>query len=87
MGSTPQAQLTQAHKWNSAFACLKSVARQINSIHDEMRALIENGEARLKADPSLMRACRPGRLLFNSFPYKPRLDTRRRSSPCWSVDA
>jgi hypothetical protein len=73
MGSTPQAQLTQAHKWNSAFACLKSVARQVDSIHDEMLALIEKGEARLKADPSLMRTCRPGRLLFNAFPYKPRL--------------
>ena len=73
MGSTPQAQLTQANKWNSAFACLKSVARQVDSIHDEMRALIVKGEARLKADPSLMRTCRPGRLLFNAFPYKPRL--------------
>ena len=73
MGSTPQAQLTQAHKWNSAFACLKSVARQVNSIADEMLALIEKGKARLKADPSLMRTCRPGRLLFNAFPYKPRL--------------
>jgi hypothetical protein len=73
MGSTPQAQLTQAHKWNSAFACLKSVARQVDSIADEMRALIEKGAARLKADPSLKRACRPGRLLFNAFPYKPRL--------------
>jgi hypothetical protein len=46
MGSTPQAQLTQANKWNSAFACLKSVARQVDSIHDEMRALIVKGEAR-----------------------------------------
>ena len=73
MGSTPQAQLTQANKWNSAFACLKSVARQVNSIADEMLALIKKGEARLKADPSLRRTCRPGRLLFNSFPYKPEL--------------
>jgi hypothetical protein len=73
MESTPQAQLTQAHKWNSAFACLRSAARQVDSIQDEMRALIEKGEQRLKADPSLMRACRPGRLLFNAFPYKPRL--------------
>ena len=73
MGSTPQAQLTQANKWNSAFACLKSVARQVDSIADEMLALIKKGEARLKADPSLRRTCRPGRLLFNSFPYKPKL--------------
>jgi hypothetical protein len=73
MGSTPQTQLTQAHKWNSAFACLRKMARQTDSIFEEMRALIDKGSARLKTDPRLTRTCRPGRLLFNAFPYKPRL--------------
>jgi hypothetical protein len=44
------------------------VARQVDSIANEMLALIEKGEKRLKADPSLMRTCRPGRLLFNAIP-------------------
>jgi hypothetical protein len=49
------------------------MARQIDSIADEMLALIKKGQTRLKHDPTLARACRPGRLLFNAFPYKPRL--------------
>ena len=88
MGSTPQAQLTQANKWNSAFACLKSVARQVDSIHDEMRALIEKGEARLKADPSLMRDLSPRAIAVQFLSRTSRgSDTRRRSSRCWSVVA
>jgi hypothetical protein len=73
MGSNPQAQLTKAHLWDSAFACLRKVARQVDSIHDDIMTLVEQGCRVIDTDSKLARSCRPGRLLFNAFPYKPRL--------------
>jgi hypothetical protein len=69
----PLQSITAAYSWASSLTRFGQLARSVDSIFDETKAAITHGEARLKAEPALGRRCKPSRLLFEAFPYKPRL--------------
>jgi hypothetical protein len=73
MLAPPLQNITAASKWDSALARFKGLARSVDSIFDETKAAIAEGDARLKKDPKLARRCKPSRLLFNAFPYGAKL--------------
>jgi hypothetical protein len=66
--------ITTVGTWNSAFARFKDLARSVDSIFDETKMSIARGTAQLTANPSLKRRCKPARLLFEAFPYAPKLN-------------